>query len=323
MEDRLLLDKIDGQRGVVTVDGREYALNDTHFPTINPADPYALSGAEQGVVDRLRLSFLDNDKLQEHVSFLYRKGSMYLAFNGNLLYHGCIPMADDGSFQSVRLHGQEVSGKAYLDRIDRLVRQAYFSPDPQQKQFGQDMMWYLWTGPKSPLFGKQKMATFERYFVDDPATHEEKRNAYYTYRDQEKTVRRILVEFGLDPETSHIVNGHVPVKVRKGESPVKAGGKLLVIDGGFSRAYQSQTGIAGYTLIFNSYGLLLASHEPFESVHQRIESELDMQSRTQILEQNFRRIRVRDTDLGKEIQEQIKDLRRLLEAYRAGVIKVR
>jgi fructose-1,6-bisphosphatase-3 len=321
MADRLLLDKIDYERGVVVVDGQEYQLNDTTFPTIDPANPYALSKEEQGLVDRLRLSFLDNDKLQEHVRFLYRKGSMYLVYNGNLLYHGCIPMEEDGSFQAVMLDGQEVSGRAYLDRIDRLVRQAYFASNLAQRQFGQDVMWYLWTGPKSPLFGKRKMATFERYFIDDPSTHEEKRNAYYTLRDREETARCILEEFGLDSESSHIINGHVPVKVRKGESPVKAGGKLLVIDGGFSRAYQKETGIAGYTLIFNSYGLLLASHEPFESAHHRIESEIDMQTRTQILEADRRRIRVQDTDLGHDIQRQIDDLNRLLEAYRAGVIK--
>ncbi|MEZ4770154.1 MAG: fructose-bisphosphatase class III [Caldilineales bacterium] len=184
-------------------------------------------------------------------------------------------------------------------------------------------MWYQWTGPKSPLFGKQKMATFERYFIDDKATHAEGRNAYYTFRDQEETVRRILVEFDMDPDTSHIVNGHVPVKVRRGESPVKAGGRLLVIDGGFARAYQNETGIAGYTLIFNSYGLLLAAHEPFQSVQSLIDSGTDMQSKTQILQANTRRIRVRDTDLGRNIQGQIDDLQGLLAAYRAGLIKER
>ena len=323
MDDRLLLDKIDYARGVIQLDGQEYVLNDSNFPTIDPADPYALTEEEQGVVDRLRLSFLENDKLQAHVALLFGKGSMYLAFNGNLLYHGCIPMNADGSFQVVTLDGQQVTGKAYLDRIDRLVRQGYFAHDPAQKQFGQDMMWYLWAGPKSPLFGKRKMATFERYFIDDKATHSEERNAYYIFRDQEETVRRIMEEFGMNPDTSHIVNGHVPVKVRRGESPVKAGGKLLVIDGGFARAYQNETGIAGYTLIFNSYGLLLAAHEPFQSVQSLIESETDVQSRTQILQANARRIRVRDTDLGHDIQHQIDDLRRLLDAYRAGVVKQR
>ncbi len=323
MDDRLLLDKIDYARGVIQLDGQEYPLNDSNFPTIDPADPYALTEEEQGVVDRLRLSFLENDKLQAHVALLFRKGSMYLAFNGNLLYHGCIPMDADGSFQVVTLDGQPVAGRSYLDRIDRLVRQGYFSDDPAQRQFGRDMMWYLWAGPKSPLFGKRKMATFERYFIDDKATHVEERNAYYTFRDQEQTVRRIMEEFGMDPDTSHIINGHVPVKVRRGESPVKAGGKLLVIDGGFSRAYQRETGIAGYTLIFNSFGLLLAAHESFDSAQTLIESGTDMQSKTQILQANTRRIRVRDTDLGRDIQHQIDDLRALLDAYRAGVVKQR
>ena len=323
MGDRLLLDKIDYARGVIQLDGQEYSLNDSNFPTIDPADPYALTVEEQGVADRLRLSFLENDKLQAHVALLFRKGSMYLAFNGNLLYHGCIPMDADGSFQAVTLDGQPVAGKSYLDRIDRLVRQGYFSHDPMQRQFGQDMMWYLWAGPKSPIFGKRNMPTFERYFIEDKATRVEERNAYYTFRDQEETVRRIMEEFGMDPDTSHIVNGHVPVRVRRGESPVKAGGKLLVIDGGFSRAYQRETGIAGYTLIFNSFGLLLAAHEGFESAQTLIESGTDMQSKTQILQANTRRIRVRDTDLGRDIQHQVDDLRALLDAYRAGAVKQR
>lgn len=323
MDDRLLLDKIDYGRGVIQLDGREYALNDSNLPTIDPVDPYALTEEEQGVVDRLRLSFLENDKLQAHVALLFRKGSMYRAFNGNLLYHGCIPMDAEGNFQPVSLDGQPVTGKAYLDQIDRLVRQGYFSHLPAQRQAGQDMMWYLWAGPKSSLFGKRKMATFERYFIDDKATHAEERNAYYTFRDKEETVRRILEEFGMDPDTSHIINGHVPVRVRRGESPVKAGGKLIVIDGGFARAYQNETGIAGYTLIFNSYGLLLASHEPFQSVQSLLENETDMLSRTQILQANARRIRVRDTDMGRDIQRQVDDLRALLDAYRAGVVKQR
>lgn len=321
MADRLLLDKMDLARGILRLDGTDYPLNDTEFPTIDPHDPYALTEEERNVVERLRLSFLDNDHLQAHVGFLYRKGSMYLAHNGNLLYHGCIPMEEDGSFSAVCLDGEWVAGRALLDRVDRLVRQAYFAEGPGQRLYGQDAVWYLWTGPRSPLFGKQKMATFERYFLDDKTTHEEKRNPYYRYRDREETVQRILAEFGLDPQTAHIINGHVPVKVRRGESPVKAGGKLLVIDGGFSRAYQAETGIAGYTLIFNSYGLLLAAHEPFESAEHAIESETDILTRTQILETNYRRIRVRDTDLGRGIQGQIDDLCSLLDAYRSGQIK--
>lgn len=323
MADRLLLDKVNWEAGVVWIDDQPYPLNDTLFPTVNPADPYALTEEERSVVQRLVYSFQDNERLQAHVRFLYSVGGMYRAYNGNLLYHGCIPMQENGAFAAFEIDGQFCRGRELLDRIDRLVRQAYFAADAAQKQYGQDMMWYLWTGAQSPLFGKQKMATFERYFVDDKATHEEKRNPYYDYRDRPETVSRILEEFGLDPERSHIINGHVPVKVRKGENPVKAGGRLLVIDGGFSKAYQSQTGIAGYTLIFNSYGLLLASHQPFESLEQLLDGGRGPYSHTEILETNTRRIRVRDTDLGRNIQRQIDELTALLDAYRSGLIKER
>jgi fructose-1,6-bisphosphatase-3 len=323
MADRLLLDKINWEAGVVWVDDQPYPLNDTLFPTVDPADPYALSDEERSVVQRLIYSFHDNEKLQAHVRFLYSVGGMYRAYNGNLLYHGCIPMQEDGAFASFEIDGQFWRGRELLDRIDRLVRQAYFAANPEQQQVGQDMMWYLWTGARSPLFGKQKMATFERYFVDDKATHEERRNPYYDFRDQPETVRRILEEFGLDPEKGHIINGHVPVKVRKGEIPVKAGGRLLVIDGGFSKAYQGVTGIAGYTLISNSYGLLLAAHQPFESLEQILDGGRGPYSQTEILETNTQRIRVRDTDLGRTIQRQIDELTALLGAYRSGLIKER
>lgn len=323
MADRLLLDKINWEAGVVWVDDHPYPLNDTQFPTVDPADPYALTDEERSVVQRLIYAFQDNEKLQAHVRFLYSIGGMYRIYNGNLLYHGCIPMQEDGAFASFEIEGQFCRGRELLDRIDRLVRQAYFATAPQQQQYGQDMMWYLWTGAQSPLFGKRKMATFERYFIDDKATQEEQRNPYYDFRDQPETVSRILEEFGLDPNKGHIINGHVPVKVRKGESPIKAGGRLLVIDGGFAKAYQGVTGIAGYTLIFNSYGLLLAAHQPFESVEQILEGGRSPHSRTEILETNTRRIRVRDTDLGSNIQRQIDDLTALLDAYRSGLIKER
>jgi fructose-1,6-bisphosphatase-3 len=325
MDDRLLLDKIDWAAGTVQVDGQSYPLNDTLFPTVDPADPYTLSEAERNVVQRLIYSFQDNKKLQEHVRFLYSAGGMYRIYNGNLLYHGCIPMEPDGAFSDFAIDGPDspYQGRALLDRIDRLVRQAYFASNAEQQQGGQDMMWYLWTGAQSPLFGKKKMATFERYFIDDKTPHAEQRDPYYQLRDQPETVRRILEEFGLDPDRGHIINGHVPVKVRKGENPVKAGGRLLVIDGGFARAYQGQTGIAGYTLISNSYGLLLAAHQPFESVEQILEGGRGPHSQTEILETNTRRIRVRDTDLGRNIQRQIDELRALLDAYRGGLIKER
>jgi len=322
MRDRLLLHKIDFERGIITLADKEYDLLDTHFPTIDARNPYQLTEKEQQVVDRLRLSFANSEKLQKHVRFLFSAGSMYLVHNGNLLYHGCIPMTEEGELRTFVLDGREYGPKAFMDRMERLARQGYFTTqDTNKKQYGMDVMWYLWTGAQSPLFGKDKMTTFERYFIEDASTHTEKMNPYYSFRDDEDTINAILRAFDLDPETSHIVNGHVPVKVKKGESPVKAGGKLLVIDGGFAKAYQARTGIAGYTLIYNSYGLLLAAHQPFESTQRAIEEERDIDSETIVLERNVRRIRVRDTDKGQEIRQRIDDLKGLLEAYRTGLIK--
>ena len=321
MQDRLLLDKIDYERGTIQINGQEYPLLDSHFPTIDPADPYTLSPGEAAVVKRLRLSFANSSKLQQHVRFLYSKGSLYLVHNGNLLYHGCIAMNEDGSFMALRLHGQAYAGKIYMDRVERLARQGYFDTDAEQKQYGLDAIWYLWSGGRSPLFGKDKMATFERTFIADKATHRENKNAYYQFRDREETAVKIMLEFGLDPATAHIINGHVPVEVKRGESPVKAGGKLLVIDGGLSKAYQAKTGIAGYTLIYNSYGLLLASHEPFESTQKAIEEGVDIHSKTETLEQNRARIYNVDTDMGREMQKRITELKGLLDAYRVGLIK--
>jgi fructose-1,6-bisphosphatase-3 len=322
MEDRLLLDKIDYAQGTICLYGQEYKLTDTHFPTIDPQRPYELTEQEKSVSDRLKLSFMNSEKLQRHIRFLYAKGSMYLTYNGNLLYHGCIAMEEDGSLAGFKVEDKEYKGKEFMDRLERLARQAYFATDqPEQKLYGLDAMWYLWSGRQSPLFGKDRMTTFERYFIAAGNTHEEPKNPYYKYRDDEETCRKILEEFGLNPETAHIINGHVPVKVKKGESPIKAGGKLFVIDGGFSKAYQSQTGIAGYTLIYNSHGLMLASHHPFESAQKAIEEELDIHSKTEIVETHRARIRVKDTDLGQGIQKQIRDLRRLLNVYRAGLIK--
>jgi len=322
MDDRLLLDKIDLEAGTITLGDTVYPLLDTNFPTIDPKQPYELTDREKTVIEKLKLSFASSKRLQQHVRFLYSKGSMYLIYNGNLLYHGCIAMNEDGSFQAFTVGGKDYAARAFMDRVDRLARQGYFATDdPARKQYGLDAMWYLWSGPQSPIFGKDKMATFERYFITDKATHAEKRNPYYEFRDQEDTARKILEEFGLDPKTAHIINGHVPVKVSKGESPVKAGGKLLVIDGGFSKAYQKQTGIAGYTLVYNSFGLLLAAHHPFESTQKAVEDELDIDSDTKVLETIKTRMRVRDTDEGQKIQQQIQDLQLLLKAYRSGLIK--
>lgn len=324
MADRLLLDFIDYTAGTIRLDGCEYPLLDKHFPTVNPIDPYRLSIEEEKLLERFRLAFLHSEKLQQHVRFLFSKGGIYLIHDGNLLYHGCIAMNDDGSFKAFNFDGKGYSGRDYLDRVDRLARQGYFATDdPEQKQFGLDAMWYLWCGDHSPLFGKDKMTTFERYFIADPATHEEKRNAYYTLRDQPQTVEKIMREFDLDPAQGHIINGHVPVKVKKGENPLKAGGRLIVIDGGFSRPYQKETGIAGYTLISTSNGLMLAAHQAFASVPKAVTEDLDIRSETQIIESFSARKRVRDTDEGCKIQEKINQLQQLLKAYRSGQIKER
>ncbi|MCI0709831.1 MAG: fructose-1,6-bisphosphatase [Chloroflexi bacterium] len=321
MDDRLLLDKIDLEKGTIQIDGTTYPLLDTYFPTIDPVQPFALSEREQMVMDKLRLSFANSQRLQQHVRFLYSKGSMYLVYNGNLLFHGCIAMNTDGSFREFKIDGNTYAARDFMDRLDRLARQGYFADDPDQKQYGMDAMWYLWSGPQSPLYGKDKMATFERYFIADDSTHTESRNPYYTLRDREEIAVKILQAFDVDPVTGHIINGHVPVKVKRGESPVKANGRLIVIDGGFAEAYQPVTGIAGYTLIFNSYGLLLASHNHFESVQKAVEGTQENTPRTKILESNVDRLRVRDADLGRKIQAQIDDLQLLIKAYRDGLLK--
>ncbi|GFP74656.1 fructose-1,6-bisphosphatase [Clostridium fungisolvens] len=324
MDDRLLLDKINYEQGTIDFDGQIYKLKDCHFPTINSSNPYELIPEEIELIEKLKSSFLNSEKLQKHVRFLFAKGSMYLKYNSNLLFHGCIPLSEDGSFRKVSIgaSGKKYSGKAYLDRLEILVREGYFyKNNPEAKLYGMDIIWYLWNGKDSPLFGKDKMTTFERYFIEDKATHVEKKNYYFELEDDEKACNMIFEEFGLDPKVSHIINGHVPVKIKKGESPIKANGKLLVIDGGFSRAYQPETGIAGYTLIYNSYGLLLVSHEPFESTQKAIEEEKDILSTTIVLEQEVDRKRVGDTDIGEELKIQIQDLEWLLDAYRKGIIK--
>lgn len=322
MDDRLLLEKIDYEKGTIDIYGKTYTLNDTNFPTIDPKDPYKLTPHEKCLIAKLKRSFVHSEKFQKHIRFLYSKGSMYLVYNSNLLYHSCIPLNEDGSFKDVGIGDKKYKGKALLDKFDTLAREAYFfKSDSKQKLFAMDMMWYLWCGPDSPEFGKHKMTTFERYFINDKVTHKEDRNPYYKYRDDINLCNNIFKEFDLDPAISHIINGHIPVKTKEGESPIKANGRLLVIDGGFCRAYQPQTGIAGYTLIYNSYGLLLTSHEPFESIRKAIEEEQDILSSTIILEHALTRKRVADTDIGRELKKQIKDLEMLLVAYRKGLIK--
>ncbi len=322
MEDRLLLDKINLKDKTVIIDGKIYSLCDSDFPTLNEQNPFELSHEEQEVIEKIRFSFLHSTKLQQHTKFLFNKGSMYNIYNGNLLFHGCIPLLDNGELKEVNLFGYELKGKKLLDRIDTMVRKGYFSPeDSLDRKNGQDLMWYLWCGSDSPLYGKDKMTTFERYFTEAHDLYEEKKDPYYTFRDNEDICINILKNFDLCDKNSRIVNGHVPVKVSKGESPVKANGKLLVIDGGFAKAYQNVTGIAGYTLIYNSQGLLMASHEPFVSMRDAIENETDIVSSTFYIEHKTNRIKVADTDIGKKISNTIRDLETLVKAYKTGVLK--
>ena len=320
MEDRLLLDKIDLEKGTVLVEGKEYPLKDTEFPTIDWENPYELSTDEAEVMERLTMAFVNCEKLQKHIRFLYTQGSLYKVYNGNLLYHGCMPMNEDGTFTKVNVYGKEYAGKELYDVLESYARKGYYAIDPEEKKKGQDILWFIWENQNSPVFGKAKMTTFERYFIADKATHEEPKNPYYRLLEKEEVVNRILEEFGLDTAEAHIINGHIPIEAKRGESPVKCNGKLLIIDGGFSKAYQPKTGIAGYTLIFNSYGLVLAAHEPFESVEKAIQDGSDIVSHTILVEHVVKRKTVADTDIGKELQEMIKDLEALLLAYREGVI---
>jgi fructose-1,6-bisphosphatase III len=322
MKDRIVLEKIDYSKGTINIYGREYKLRDTHFPTINPENPNQLIDEEIEIIQKLRSSFLKSEKLQKHIQFIYAKGSMYKIFNSNLLFHGCIPLEEDGSFKKVKIGKEILSGKACIDKLETLVIDAYFKKhDNSAKLMGLDYVWYLWTGACSPLFGKNKITTFERYFISDKEAHIEDKNPYYNLRDNENICNNILKEFGLNPNTSHIINGHTPIIKRKGESPVKANGKMLVIDGGLSKAYQSETGLAGYTLRYNSHGLFLTSHEPFESIQKAIDEETDIVSSTIVLEEVSVRKRVSDTDTGKAIKEEIQELLMLLSAYRQGLIK--
>lgn len=321
MENRLLLDKVDYERGVITLDGKEYELNDTNFPTIDPADPYALTEEEADVMERLTSAFLNCSRLQTHMQFLLKRGNLYKVYNGNLMYHGCVPMNKDGSFKKVNVYGQEYSGRVLYDVLESYVRKAFVALDAEEKRKGQDIMWFIWSSPDSPLFGKEKMATYERYFIKDKETHVEIKNPYYDLINDEKVLDRILQEFGLYKDNSHIINGHMPVRLTKGESPVRCGGKLLIIDGGFCKAYQKQTGIAGYTLIYNSYGMTLVAHDPFSSKEEAIEKELDIHSDRIMVQKTERRLLVGDTDSGLEMKERIRELEELLKAYRNGTIK--
>ncbi len=320
MDDRLLMEKIDLKKGTVLCYGVEYPLTDTNFPTMDPKDPYKLSPEEEEVVRRLRASFEGSVRLQEHIRFLYKKGSLYKVYNGNLLFHGCVPLKEDGTFNEVEIYGKKYKGKALYDILDFYARRGYFSTDPEEKKRGQDILWFIWKNKESPVFGKDKMTTFERYFIADKRTHEEPKNPYYHLYEKKEVVNRILHEFGLTSEDSHIINGHMPVKAKKGESPAKCGGKVLVIDGGFSKAYQKTTGLAGYTLTYNSYGLILTAHQPFLSLEDTVLKEQDVESEIILKQGVIQRKRVGDTDTGKVLQENIEELEQLLQAYRSGEI---
>jgi fructose-1,6-bisphosphatase-3 len=315
MNDRVLMEAIDFKRGTITLEGKEYPLVDTFLPTVDPNHPLELNEGEEELLRVLQLSFLHNGLLHKHVRFLYSHGSMYKCCNSNLLYHGCIPMKEDGDFEELILDGKSYCGKALMDCLDQKVQNAYFMPeDSKEGADARDFMWYLWCGAKSPVYGKGKMTTFEHYFLDDPQTCKEPMNPYYRLSVKEEYCDKILEEFGLSKEGSHIINGHVPVKIKEGESPVKAGGKLFLIDGGLSKAYQAKTGIAGYTLIYNSNHLALAEHKPFNP-------EEESTPKVSVVEYVKNRVMVADTDKGVELAGRISDLKELVAAYREGILK--
>ena len=317
MEERILLSAIRYDRGTVTIDGKEYPMRDMNFPTVDPADPLRLTDEEEELLHTLELSFRHNARLHEHVRFLYSNGSMYKCCNSNLLYHGCIPMTENREFDGLMVGGKMYRGKELMDFIDTQVKNAYFLPeDAPEKEACRDFMWYLWNGAKSPVFGKDKNRSFEHYFIEDPEVMRETMNPYYQLSEEEETCDMILKEFGLPTKGSHIINGHMPVKIKSGETPIRAGGKLFIIDGGLSKAYQERTGIAGYTLIFNSHHLALAEHKPFDPERERT-------PKVYIVEKMQKRITVADTDEGKELAGRIEDLKGLLKAYRSGLLKER
>lgn len=311
MGSRDLFSRVDFAAGTVTVDGKSYPLKDKAFPTVDPQDPARLSEEEAKLMEVLRNSFLHSEKLQKHIRFLLSNGSMYKVCNGNLMFHGCIPMDGNSDLQSIEINGRNCSGKELLDEINILVNKAYFS----KESYAMDFLWYLWCGAKSPLYGKDKMAFFERYFIDDKTLQKENYNSYYKFSEREDVCRKILRMFSIGESRGHIINGHIPVKIKDGESPVKAGGKLYVIDGGISKAYQQTTGIAGYTLIYDSHSLILAEHKPFKS------GSLEQTPEIRVVEKLPTRANISDTDKGEELLEQISDLRQLLNAYLDGSIK--
>ena len=326
MDNRLLLNNINYDAGTITLDGKEYPLCDTHFPTIDPADPYRLTPEEQNIVDSLHKSFCHSEKLKRHMKCLFRHGCIFTISNSNLLFHASIPLNADGTLKKVKIRGEEYCGRALFDKVGSMIREAYFGKDYGDKesyQYALDYDWYLWCGPDSPVFDKNKMATFENYFIDDKQAGKEVKGNYYILRDDEKVCDYILDEFGVEGQHRHIINGHVPVRTLQGEQPIKANGKMMVIDGGFSKAYQPKTGIAGYTLVYHSRGFQLVKHEPFTSIEKAVAEGQDIKSTTQVVEMSAYRMHVKDTDIGKEITRQIDDLQLLLQSYRSGLISER
>lgn len=317
MQERLLLDKVNFDDATIEIDGVVHELKEKRFPTTNRMDPYALDPAEREILDELEKLFRESEQLQRHVTFLYNHGSMYRKFNGNLLFHGCVPLDEDGNLKALHFGGRIYQGKSYMDYADSIARRAYFSDDRTQKEL--DFMWYLWCGSNSPLSGRV-VKTFERTFLSDESTWKEPKNPYYRYQDSEPVCRMLLREFGLYSENSHIINGHTPIHVMEGENPLKANGRLIVIDGGFCKAYQKTTGIAGYTLIFNSHGMRLKSHQPFSGMEAALSENLDIDSQSQQVATLDKRLMVADTDTGEMLKEQIADLEDLLTAYREGLI---
>ncbi len=322
MEDRLLLHHIDFEKKVLRLDNKEYEMRDCLMPTVNPAAPYKLTVEEEDVINKLYDSFTRSEKLRKHMKCLFRYGCMYNVCNSNLLFHASMPLNEDGSLKEVSIGDRKYKGKELLNKVGQLIRTAYFADkDNEEKDFAVDYVWYLWCGKNSPAFDKSKMATFERYFLTDKSTHKEIKGYYYSKRDDEAVCDMILDEFNVKGEHRHIINGHVPVKAVQGEKPIKANGKLMVIDGGFSKAYQPETGIAGYTLVYHSRGFQLVQHEPFTSTQSAIEEGKDIKSTTQIVELSTKRMMVKDTDKGEELKIQIEDLKKLLIAYRTGILK--
>ena len=317
LESRLLLDKIDIKRGTVKIEGKEYEINDRNFPTININNPYELTSEEKEVMDRLTESFMHSPSLNKHLNYLYTKGEMYTIFNNNLLFHGCIPTEENGELKIVEFMGKKLKGKDYFNEINEVVNKVFATRQPELV----DIMWFLWISPESPFFGKEKMATFESYFVKDKNLSKEPKSPYYKYSQNEEFCIKVLKEFGLEGEDCHILNGHVPVKAKDGESPIKANGKLLVIDGGLAKSYREKTGNAGYILTYNSNGLLLSQNKPFESVEKAITEEKDIISEIIVKKTNGVRKRVSDTDIGTKIKGEIEELQELVKAYKNGEIK--